>query len=255
MSAEATKQGFGSWRAFWDFQREVIRDRRFVRSEGAQVFLESVSGTCRPRIKRLNKDTILWRAQLGHDWRELPEIEDSVPCPLPIARMKPPSDRAREGRVNSKGIPCLYLATRAKTAMSEVRPWIGSYVSLGQFRITRDLALVDCSVSADKIWLHLEEPEPEMREETVWAHIDQAFSQPVTDTEDTAGYVPTQILAELFRSLGCDGIVFRSGLDKDGRNVAVFDLDAAKLINCGLHQVRKVDFDFSEEDGPYFVKE
>ena len=47
--------------------------------------------------------------------------------------MKPLGGRATDGRANPRGIPCLYLATTKETAMSEVRPWIGSYVSAGQF--------------------------------------------------------------------------------------------------------------------------
>src|ERR1039458_6332974 len=36
--------------------------------------------------------------------------------------MKPKPEKAKEGRVNPKGIPCLHLATHEDTAMSEVRP-------------------------------------------------------------------------------------------------------------------------------------
>lgn len=246
---------FQSWRSFWNFQREVLRDRRFVRSAEADAFLQCVSLTCEARKKRLKSGTVLWRAQRGHAWREIEEIADSIPCALPKDRMKPLVDRAREGRVNPKGIPCLYLATRADTAMSEVRPWIGSYVSLAQFRVTRDLMVIDCSLSADRIWLHLEEPSPSRREETVWAHIDRAFSEPAEGDDDRAEYAATQILAELFRSLGCDGVVYRSALDKEGLNVALFDLSSARLLNCSLNQARAAKFEFAEADGPYFVKE
>ncbi len=61
--------------------------------------------------------------------------------------MKPLRDRTREGRANPKGIPYLYLATHEDVAMAEVRPWIGSNISLGRFLTTRDLCLVDCSRS------------------------------------------------------------------------------------------------------------
>jgi RES domain-containing protein len=246
---------FQSWHSFWDFQREVLRSHRFVRSAEAEAFLQAVRHTAQPRLKRINKGTILWRAQLGHDWREERQINDSVPCAFPPARMKPLADRAHEGRVNPKGIPCLYLCSTAETAMSEVRPWLGSYVSLAQFKIERDLALVDCSMSEKRIWFHLEEPAPEVKTETVWAHIDEAFSEPVTRSDDTGTYAPTQILAETFRSLGADGVVYRSSLGESGYNIAVFDLEVARLINCALHEVKSVKFEFKEADLPYFVKE
>src|SRR3546814_9987253 len=50
-------------------------------------------------------------------------------------RMRPLADRATEGRANPKGIPMLYLCSSKDAAMSEVRPWLGSMVSLGHFEI------------------------------------------------------------------------------------------------------------------------
>jgi hypothetical protein len=57
--------------------------------------------------------------------------------------MKPPNNMAREGRVNPKGIPCLYLADERNTAMAETRPWLGSYISLGEFKTVRGLRVID----------------------------------------------------------------------------------------------------------------
>lgn len=244
---------FKSWRDYWEFDREIARERRYVRSEGSETFLKEVADTSAKRIRKLAKGKILCRAQLGNSWRHEVQIDDEVPCAFSVKRMLPLQDRAREGRVNPKGIPCLYMASDRLTAMAEVRPGVGSYISVAQLEVLRDLKLVDCSQSADRIWLHFEEPDPEKREETVWAHIDRAFSEPVSQNDDTAGYAATQTLAELFRSLGCDGVVYRSALQRDGHNVAVFDLNAAKVLNCGLYQAKTVKFDFSEADSTYYV--
>lgn len=86
----------------------------------------------------------MWRAQVGHTWRYLEEIEDVIPSAYPPDRMKPLTDRAAEGRANPKGIPMLYLCTSKDAAMSEVRPWLGSMISLGNFEIKRDLLIADC---------------------------------------------------------------------------------------------------------------
>src|SRR4051812_40688923 len=116
---------FRSWRDFWDFQREVQRNRRFVRTGEAETFLAEVQRSCHMRKRRLPEGSVLWRAQLGHDWRHEAQIQDDVPCAYPPERMKPLAGRAREGRVNPRGIPCLYLASQEETAISEVRPWVG----------------------------------------------------------------------------------------------------------------------------------
>ena len=101
------------------------------------------------------------------------------PPRIPAARMKPPLELAREGRANPRGIPVLYLSTRGKTAMSEVRPWLGSLVSCAHFTTTRDLKIVDFSVHHDSGFdLYSNEPDAPEREVAVWRQIDRASPNP-----------------------------------------------------------------------------
>ena len=95
----------------------------------------------------------LQRAQLGHDWREEENDEepDEVQAAHSPARMKPLAEKASDGRANSKGIACLYLATKQETAVLEVRPLIGSYISIAQFKVLKDLCLVDCSATIQRM--------------------------------------------------------------------------------------------------------
>jgi hypothetical protein len=79
--------------------------------------------------------------------------------------------------------------------MSEVRPWVGSLVSVAQFQTVKDLTVVNCSVHQGGLVVHFEEPDCEEIERTVWACIDSAFSEPVTPSDNTADYVATQVLA------------------------------------------------------------
>lgn len=99
----------------------------------------------------------------------------------------------------------------------------------------------------------MKEPPPKDREQSVLNHIDKAFAKPVNPSDDIADYVPTQIIAELFKSEGFDGITYRSSLG-DGHNIALFDLDVAELINCFLFEVKSVKFNFDEAANPYFVR-
>jgi hypothetical protein len=58
--------------------------------------------------------------------------------------MKPRPNQASEGRVNPKGIPCLYGATSPNTAVAEVRPWKGELVSVGKFTLCRSVEIIEC---------------------------------------------------------------------------------------------------------------
>ena len=253
---------FKSWRSYVDFEGSVMRDRRYVRSIESEEFLKTVMATAAPRKTTVEKRSILWRAQLGHEWRsegEEPETFE-VECALPPDRMKPRPDRASEGRANPKGIPCLYVATEKKTAVSEVRPWIGSYVSVGQFKPVRTLEIIDCSYNYGDPSSYLtfggeKTLTPEEIERTVWSNIDKAFAAPIDRDDNVAAYAGTQIVAELIKSMGYDGVAYRSNFGEDGHNIALFDIAAARLMNCQLHRVDGVDIEFSGHDNMYFTKD
>jgi hypothetical protein len=245
---------FKSWDSFSDFSDELAHRSRFVRSKESEQFLRAVSATCKKRIRQIKKGTILWRAQLGHEWRMDEQIGEELPVPFNPARMFPLPGRASEGRVNSKGIPCLYLGTTRDSAMSEVRPWLGSLISVAQLEIKRDLRIIDCSIFHDRgMSIFLEQPPPPQIEKSVWGAIDRAFAEPVTRSDETAEYSATQAIAELFRSNGYDGVVYKSSFGKRGFNVALFDTKCAKLLNCSLYKARNVQIDFHEDANPYFV--
>ncbi len=130
--------------------------------------------------------------------------------------------------------------------MGEIRPWLDSYISVGQFITLRDLNLIDCSVLHGARWTYYrEEPSADEREKAVWAQIDHAFSVPFSENEVTAEYVPTQVLGEVFRQHGYDGIIYKSLLGK-GHNVALFRLDDAMYVKGFLCGVKSIKHDFEE---------
>ena len=260
---------FTSRKDYWEFARHVKTTSRYLRDEHSTRFLEAVLETSATRHLAAPAGTGLWRAQLG----PVPGMEsitdehgieiDAIERPEPYSacRMKPQGDRAQEGRVNAKGIPCLYLANNRDTAMLETRPWVGSYVSVAKFVTSRDLLLVDCAKDKKSPGLWLERDgqfrtsgTPQQLEKAIWWHINQAFSEPVTRSDDLAEYAPTQILAEYFKSHHFDGILYGSKLGR-GINVAIFDTSAAEVASCALYEVRGVSMDFQDSHAPYCVDE
>lgn len=246
---------FEWWEDYDEFARFVKTEMRHLRDAKTQAFLDAALRTAMKRKRILEARTALWRAQLGHEFgRYCGRTKDGYKVtgvtmkPLNANRMKPLSDRAYEGRINVKGIPCLYLANEMATAMTEVRPWVGSHVSIAQFVTLRDLILVDCSSDTEVPYMGNEDPAS--IEHYVWWNINEAFSEPVTRADDVADYAPTQVLAETFRSGGADGLLYGSRFGK-GKNIALFDLDAAEQTDCKLYQVEGVTLKFKEIADPY----
>jgi len=248
---------FKSWASFSTFRAAIIQKHRFVRPPDVEDFLKAVLITSKARQKVIKADSLFWRAQIGCDSRPYyqdGECIDELPAPYPHARMKPLSGEATEGRINPKGIPYLYLATKRETALAEVRPWLGTLISVGQFKTLRELRVVNCSGNKKKrISIYLKEPEPLEREKAVWSDIDWAFSTPINPGDRTAEYAPTQVISDMFKANGFDGIVYGSALS-DGHNVALFDVEAAEMINCFLFEVKDIKLAFSEAATPYCIK-
>lgn len=250
--------GFKSWKSYWDFSYSVCNKNRYILDEECKGFLDSILDTCQDRIREIKRGSILWRSQNGHSYKPIYSgdiLVDEEPTAFPANRMKPLTDSASEGRANPKGIPCLYVATTKDTAMSEVRPWLGSIISTAQLKVTRNLKIVDFSVEhGNGQQFFLAEPTEEQKIKSVWSHIDNAFSKPTLVSDVKSDYAPTQIIAEIVKSKGYDGVAYKSSL-ADGHNVALFDLDSAKLINCSAYKTKRIKFDFEQIEDPYFVKE
>lgn len=244
--------GFKSWQSYSRFEAAIKHQSRYIRSHDVEMFCRGVLKTAQFRILNIPKDSLLWRAQLGHGWRFENDDIGETPAPHEPQRMCPKNGRANEGRANPKGIPYLYLASNRDTALAEVRPWVGSYVSVGQFKMKKELRIANCTSERKGFIIYFKEPSPKKREEAVWRDIDKAFSRPVTPTDDVADYVPTQVLAELFKSNGFDGIGYRSSLG-EGYSVALFDIDSAEIINCFLFVVDSIKLNANETANPYYL--
>ena len=244
---------FASWKSYREFVKKIRFSNRYFYDGEVQNFLASVISTRNPRIKKCNIDNKFWRAQIGFKLK--PVIENGkhlhdVQLPFEFDRMIPKRNNAKGGRANPPGIPHLYLATTEKTALAEVRPWLGSVISLAQFVPTKELSIIDCFTDScfDNDFFS-DEPSIESKEKRVWADINNAFSKPISNEELDTDYIPTQIISELFRNHGYDGIFYKSMLG-DGLNVVLFNLDNARVVSCELFKPDKINFSFSKiEDG------
>ena len=102
----------------------------------------------------------------------------------------------------------------------------------------------------------------EKAENYVRQSISEAFCKPVTVDDDPKAYLPTQILAELFKSSGVDGIAHWSSLMPDSHtisdddqelhhlNVILFDLESVKLLRGDV--VKVTDFIVQIAEGPFY---
>lgn len=134
----------------------------------------------------------------------------------------PPVGTTSAGRLNRTGISFLYLASDEDTAVAEVRPHPGVFVSLGSFVISKTLSIADLSRHSLADLFRTNEDLEKL--ETIVA-IENAIATPAPPTHQQL-YSLTQFLSDVLRKLGFDGVKFRSTVGP-GVNLVLFDPGAA----------------------------
>ncbi len=251
---------FKSWWSYWIFARSVRQNNRYIYDESVEEFLRAVVETSKAHQAEIPDGGRLYRAQLGCETRPVMQNDEVVAdeeWPYPPKRMIPIKGKSSEGRANPRAITYLYLANNKDIACAEIRPWKGAFISVAVFKVKRELKVVDCTKEIKEskgIYVYLKEPEPEVREKCVWADINKAFSRPVNPHDPETEYVPTQIIAEVFKKEGYDGIAYQSSL-ADGLNIVLFDMDTVEMLSCFLTSVKDIKFEFDHKKFGYSCKE
>ncbi len=210
------------------------------------------------------------RARNGIGWVKFDD-GDEQPCPISPHKMGHPQKHlSKEGRLNSEGIPYLYLATNIDTAVAEIRPWIGSEVTIGYFELLADLKIVDTSNDEPKNPLSkyqitnsngnfdikkrpIETYTPDEKEDYIWGDINLAFSTPISPDDSHLRYLTTQYLAEKLKMNNYDGIAYRSSLSPNGHNIAIFDPIKAKCVSCRMFEIKKIKYEYEECGNPIIL--
>lgn len=145
------------------------------------------------------------------------------------------------GRLNRKGQPVLYLGSNPYTALAEIRPHPGHYVSIGGFDTITDLSVAD--FDPDISLFSGSDERLEMF--AVIQAFDRLMSTPVTP-DDMTSYLITQLLADVLKTQGYDAIQFRSSV-ADGVNLCIFDPEKARFVEefSEVHHIKGLQFDVS----------
>jgi len=151
--------------------------------------------------------------------------------------MYPLKDKASEGRINPKGIPYLYLTEKFENTLYEIKAKYRSYVTVSEFQLART---IDVIYFYDPIvdyypYLNLEiEKDINI---TVLNEINRAFSKSVSNSDQTAQYVPTQVFAEIIKDEHYDGILYMSQFF-NCYNLCLFNIEDGYFINSELLYIR-----------------
>jgi hypothetical protein len=125
---------------------------------------------------------------------------------------------ATPGRINRGGVSFLYAASNITTAVAEVRPHPGHLVSTGTVLQRQRCKIADFS---EVRLLDFATSDDALDAFSFLRTIERDFATPVVPEERTK-YSLGQLVADVLREMGFDGISYRSSV-ADGKNFCFFD--------------------------------
>lgn len=216
--------------SIWDdIKREVREEKRFFANlsffDGNNMIEANTT---------IPKDTVLYRARIIPSDRTYLTKND-MGCP--------PIGKATAGRANPLGIPYLYLCKNEETTYYEVRALYLDKLTIGSFKTTRDLNILDFT-SAMSLYYAYNNSTISLSEviakQKILQLISKDLSKPLRRYDSELEYVPTQLICEYCKINGIDGICFNSSLHNGGVNVVLFDSSLAKCTKVKSREIRDV---------------
>lgn len=219
---------------------------------------EKAKNTFEKLIEKLSKEikigAVYSRARIGY--KEI--IQEKNFSKMKVAYSEnelssPPIFKSKAGRANRQGVSYLYLASNSETAIGEVRPHPGHYVSIGKFENNENLKVLDLR------FINLIEYFKNPKEFEIFKFlrdISEELSIPILPDEKE-NYLVTQFISDIIRQIGFDGIMFKSSIS-DGHNLVAFNSEKFNFINKSqklikitkaqfLHRPVEYDLDFFME--------
>ncbi|UFK37541.1 RES family NAD+ phosphorylase [Pectobacterium parvum] len=269
----------GNYDTKWEeITRSLKHESRFFNKD-AKAFLDELfkdihamhtneSGTA---IKTYTPENVFYRARY---FTEINEVEKVLSQPERYLG-PPPPDSAKSGRMNALGVPVFYGALAPETAIAEIRPVVGSWVIVAQFRPLRALRILDLSsmnfVSSVKT-SKFDHTQLQIREKIFFLKtLSHKLTFPVLNGANGNEYLMTQAVAEylgLDEELDLDGISFSSTQvnkdDIDNTNIVLFNKSSkvkgagseekVSEYNVSLYEYEEYDDDVYESLNPKIRK-
>ncbi len=149
------------------------------------------------------------------------------------------------GRMNKKGVKCLYTASDVEISMLEIDPSIDSYVSVATIKCKEELTIVDLSKTESR------------NNDRFLMHLSLLIQERIKLGNSENDYIFPQYIASVCQSLGYDGIGYRSRFSnnrlsaryKEGINYAIFNYDKCEATSSRIYKVDELNITKSIQQG------
>jgi len=218
----------------WDDFVEAIKfQNRFfsfgINDNVMQPFLNLVK-------KTYTKGSIFYRARIATSAKG-----------FPLDKMgAPPKERATSGRANSEGISCLYLSDSEETTLHEARVGEYDYVSIAQFEAIEDVEVVNIALLSEiSPFLGIDITQLAVNLSN-FKRLGDEVAKPMRRHDSSLDYLPTQYLCDYIKSLGYAGFEYRSVMNENGSNVAIFYPDKFRCLHVSVYDIQSLEYTYDK---------
>lgn len=227
-----------------EFINEIQYHNRNPKDIKALELLDDISTN--PEIV-IEKNSLLYRCRIVLNKNEVGKTKGFHGYNAEGSFVPPPKD-TRDMRANYRYIPYLYCANNPYISLVEVRPSLGSLVSVATIEVKEPIRLLDFTV---------QQKPSQMTDakKNLFLDLSMLYSTPVANTDDILDYIPTQYIAEYVKSKGYDGIAFSSSLvpyinqkHPERCNVVVFNYQKCFVKSSNLISITGIDIESKQID-------
>lgn len=173
----------------------------------------------------------------------------------------PPNGLGGAGRMNAQGQSVFYCATDPETTIAEVRPPVGSYITIVKFNVTKPLRILDlnrCQSVKLPDGSSLFDPNTirAVERRDFLRQLARLISMPVLPDHQHTDYLITQVISDYLacsKELQLDGILYRSvqNGERTGQNIVIF-AKSSRVANADLKKnTANVTMYLPDIDGNY----
>ncbi len=222
---EEIQQNIKKWD---DLKTEIKESKRYFYDEES-LDLEPLN------VIDINEGEHLYRARIIPKGKDILSKEE-MGCP--------PKDKATAGRANPLGIPYLYLCSDEETTLYEVRSLYLDRISVGKFKVSRDIRIVDFNYKINIYKSVCDNSRCDLindiKRNFLSEKISEDLSKPLHRYDSEIEYIPTQMICEYCKIRGAHGVRFNSSLRKEGSNIVLFNSSDAECIGVKTYEINEV---------------
>ena len=238
---------FGRDENIWhEFADHIKRKRRFLPKADQFEFLANPNEWLPEMLAAIDleiaSESEFFRAREGF-------VKERFGHPMAFHRDQmsaPPPEIARRNRANPAGISYLYVAEDEKTAVAEIRTFVGAKVSICRAHPKKNLKIADLTkqhaVASPFAHRNLQFI---VKRNALLNVLNEELARPVNPEDSEVEYVPTQYLAEVILNAGYDGIRYKSAVRPGGTNLVFFQPDDLEIHpDTRLVEVLSIEVDY-----------